>query len=288
MPELPEVETIARELNAVLSKRRIISVDVGLPKIVKLPTSKFKRLVIGTAIVGVTRRAKLVLIGLKNNQTVVIHLKMSGQLIWRPKHGRLRVGGHPIPGGLNNLPNSYSHVIFRLTGGTLFFNDQRQFGFVKLQPTKKLESWLEEQGYGPEPLSPDFTLEHFLALLKKNKRKRLKPTLMDQAVIAGIGNIYADETCFYAGVRPGRRITTLTLLERRLLYRGMRAILTLAIKKKGTTADAYRTATGDKGSMLPFLKVYGRGDEKCKRCGQAIIKTVLAGRGTHYCPNCQR
>jgi formamidopyrimidine-DNA glycosylase len=259
-----------------------------LPKIVKLPTAKFKRLVVGTTVVSVTRRAKLVLIGLKNNQTIVIHLKMSGQLIWQPKRGRLRVGGHPIPGGLNNLPNSYSHVIFRLVGGILYFNDQRQFGFVKLQPTSRLEHWLDEQGYGPEPLSPDFTLEKFLALLKQHQRKRLKPVLMDQTVIAGIGNIYADETCFYAGVRPGRRIAKLKLHERKLLYRGMRAILALAIQKKGTTADAYRTASGDKGSMLPFLKVYGRGDAKCKRCGHTITKTVLAGRGTHYCPNCQQ
>lgn len=288
MPELPEVETITRELNAVLSKRRIVGVDVGLPKIVKLPTAKFKRLVIGTTVVSVTRRAKLVLIGLNNNQTILIHLKMSGQLIWQPKHGRLRVGGHPIPGGLDHLPNKYSHVIFHLIGGTLYFNDQRQFGFVKLQPTTKLESWLDEQGYGPEPLNADFTLKLFLTLLKKNERKRIKPTLMDQSVIAGIGNIYADESCFYARVRPMRRINTLTPQERQLLYRGIRSILNLAILKKGTTADAYRTASGDKGSMLPFLKVYGRGDEKCKRCGYAITKTVLAGRGTHYCPNCQR
>lgn len=288
MPELPEVETIARELQAVLPGRRLISVDIRLPKIVKLPVAKFRRLVVKAKVTRVSRRAKLVLIHLSTNQTIIIHLKMSGQLIWQPRHGRMRVGGHPIPGGIMNLPNKYSHVVFRTSGGVLYFNDQRQFGFVKLLSSKKLEAWLEEQGYGPEPLSPDFTLDVFLNLLQKNKRKRIKPTLMDQTVVAGIGNIYADETCFYARVRPMRRIETLTRIEQQALFRGMRAILLLAIKKKGTTADAYRTATGDKGSMLPFLKVYRRDTKTCKRCGHTITKTVLAGRGAHYCPNCQR
>lgn len=287
MPELPEVETITRELHAVLAGRKIVNVDVYLPKIVKLPAAKFRRQLIGATVFKVYRRAKLVLITLRNNRTIVIHLKMSGQLIWQPKRGRLRVGGHLIPGGILNLPNKYSHVIFHCVGGTLYFNDQRQFGFVKLIAADKLETWLDEQGYGPEPLDKKFTLGHFLALLKKNQRKRIKPTLMDQTVLVGVGNIYADEACHHARVRPSRRISSLTIVERTALYHGLRSILTLAIKKKGTTADAYRTASGDKGSMLPFLKVYGRDDEKCRRCGHLIAKIVLAGRGTHYCPKCQ-
>lgn len=288
MPELPEVETIARELHAVLPKRRILRVDAQLPKMVKMPLAVFRRHVVGARIKRVDRRAKLLLIELRSGWTIVIHLKMSGQLIWQPRYGRLRVGGHPNPGGIDHLPNKYSHVIFVCTGGTLYFNDQRQFGFVKLVATSKLELWLEEQGYGPEPLDHLFTFPVFAALLKKHARKKIKPTLMDQSVIAGVGNIYADETCFYARVRPSRRIATLTVVERQALYRGLRSILHLAIRKKGTTADAYRTATGDKGSMLPFLKVYGRDNKLCKRCGHLITKTVLAGRGTHYCPKCQR
>lgn len=288
MPELPEVETIARELNTVLPDRRIIGVEVRLPKIVKMPVATFRRRVTGATIKRVERRAKLLLITLRHGWTIIFHLKMSGQLIWQPRHGRMRIGGHPIPGGILNLPNKYSHVIFRCSGGTLYFNDQRQFGFVKLITTNKLDAWLAEQGYGPEPLDSTFTLPHFLEILKTHQRKRIKPTLMDQRVIAGVGNIYADEACFFAGIRPSRRITTLTMAERMALYRGIRSVLTLAIKKKGTTADAYRTATGDKGSMLPFLKVYGRGNKKCKRCGHLITRTVLASRGTHYCSHCQR
>ncbi len=288
MPELPEVETIRRQLDRTVPPARIRKIAVGLPKIVKLPLSRFRHMVEGATIQQFSRRAKLLLVRLSSGQTMIVHLKMSGQLIWRPRTGRLVAGGHPIPGGLDDLPNKYSHVIFMTDRGTLFFNDQRQFGHVKLVATDKLESWLAEQGYGPEPLDRKFTLKRWLALLKVQRRRRLKPTLMDQTVLAGVGNIYADEACFFARVRPARRIATLTLAERTALYRGLRSILTLAIKKRGTTADAYRTATGDRGSMLPFLNVYGRAGQRCKRCGGTIRKITLAGRGTHYCPRCQR
>jgi formamidopyrimidine-DNA glycosylase len=230
----------------------------------------------------------LTLIDLSSGSTIIIHLKMSGQLIWRERGGRLRVGGHPIPHGTESLPNKYSHVVFVTSRGTLFFNDQRQFGFVKVVPTNRLERWLEEQGYGPEPLSTDFTLNVFRDILQRHRRKKIKPTLLDQTVIAGIGNIYADESCFFARVRPMRRIATLTQREQRDLWRGIRSVMQLSIRKRGTTADVYRTANGDKGGMMPYLNVYGRDGLACKRCNAIITKTVLAGRGTHYCPSCQR
>ncbi len=287
MPELPEVETIARELQEVMPASRITGLQVGLPKMIKLPLSKFRRGVVGARVTKVHRRAKLLLIDLSSGQTIVIHLKMAGQLIWRATSGRLRVGGHPIPQGTENLPNKYSHVIFVTNHGTLFFNDQRQFGFVKLVATKELEYWLEEQGYGPEPLTDDFTLSVFENILKRHRVKRVKPTLLDQTVIAGIGNIYADEALFYAKVRPTRRIKTLSPTERRALWKGIRHVMNLSIRKKGTTADAYRTANGQKGGMMPFLRVYGRDGKPCKRCDGVITKITLAGRGTHYCASCQ-
>lgn len=288
MPELPEVETIVRQLQLVMPRAKVTALDVRLPKIVKVPVRKLRRAIVRATVRRVHRRAKLVILDFSSGQTILIHLKMSGQLIWQARNGKLRIGGHPIPKGIENLPNKYSHVILVTNHGTLFFNDQRQFGFVKLIPTIRLEAWLETEGYGPEPLDSLFTVEHFFAILQTHRRKRLKPTLLDQKVIAGIGNIYADETCFFARVRPSRRIASLTRVERQALYRGMRSILALAIAKKGTTADAYRTATGDKGSMMPFLKVYSREGQRCKRCSGSITKTVLAGRGTHYCPSCQR
>ncbi len=288
MPELPEVETIRRELQAVLPGRRIQQVKVDLPKMVKLPLAKFRREMTGATITSIHRRAKLVLFHLSNGWTMIIHLKMSGQLIWQPVRGRLRVGGHPIPGGLTDLPNAYSHAVFRMTGGTLYFNDQRQFGFVKLLPSLKLNAWLEDQGYGPEPLEDRFRLADFLKILETHKRQRLKPMLLDQTVIAGVGNIYADEAAFAAKVRPMRRVSSLTLAEKKALYHGLRAVMTLAISRKGTTADAYRTANGRPGGMLPFLKVYGRAGQRCKRCGGTIKKITFVSRGTHFCPDCQR
>ncbi len=288
MPELPEVETITRELQRVLPGRKIRQVTVGLPKIVQLPLAKFRKQLLGARIRRVHRRAKLVLIALSNGQTIIIHLKMSGQLIWQDSKDHQVVGGHPIPGGTLNLPNRYSHVILQLRGGTLFFNDQRQFGFVRLVPTRELEAWLEAHGYGPEPLADDFTLVLFLQILKRHRAKRIKPTLMDQTVIAGIGNIYADEACHFAKIRPSRRIGSLSVRERRALWQGIRHVLRLSIKHHGTSSSDYRRSNGQQGSMNKFLRVYGRTGLPCRRCGHLIVKTVLAQRGTHYCPHCQR
>ncbi len=288
MPELPEVETIRRELREVLPGRRLVDIRIGLPKIVKLPERKFVSTIKRAKILDVRRRAKLVLIDLANGWTIVIHLKMSGQLIWQPVRGQLRVGGHPIPGGLDDLPNKYSHVIFRTDRGTLFFNDQRQFGFVKLFRTADLNDWLIAQGYGPEPLEDSFRLDDFLGLLRRHRMKRVKPTLIDQTVLAGVGNIYADEACHFAKVRPTRRIMTMTKREQSALYYGLRHVMNLSLKHRGTSAYTYRRVSGEKGAMESFLRVYGRSGERCKRCGGTIQKTVLAGRGTHFCPSCQR
>jgi formamidopyrimidine-DNA glycosylase len=255
---------------------------------VKARLPKFLRSVVKSRIVGVHRRAKLLLIDLSSGMTVVIHLKMSGQLIWQPRSGRSVIGGHPIPRGTENLPNAYTHITFVTSRGLLFFNDQRQFGFVKIVQTSSLKSWFDDQGYGPEPLSDDFTFEAFNVLFRRHQAKRVKPTLLDQRVIAGIGNIYADEACHFARVRPGRRIRSLKLKERRALYHGIRHVLTLSLRHSGTTAEHYRTSDGREGNMIRFLRVYGRTGLPCRRCSGLIKKIVLAQRGTHYCPGCQR
>lgn len=287
MPELPEVETIRRELHTALKGRKIKRVDISLPKIVKVPAVTFRRHVVGGSVTAVHRRAKLLLVHLSTGWTIIIHLKMSGQLIWQPKKGRLRIGGHPIPGGALNLPNRYSHVTFRMNGGTLFFNDQRQFGFLKLLKTADLNNWLISQGYGPEPLSSEFTPSIFDSLLKKHPKKKIKPMLLDQTVIAGLGNIYTDEALHFARVRPTRRVSTLRSVERHGLYRGIQHVLNLAIRHRGTSADKYLTASGQAGQMQKYLKVYSRGGRPCRRCGGTIKKIVLTGRGTHFCPRCQ-
>ena len=288
MPELPEVETIVRELRTAIVGRTFRDVDVRLVKIAHHPVAFLRSVLVGKKIRTVERRAKVIMMTCSNGYTIIIHLKMSGQMIWVPTKGKMRVGGHPIPGGIYDLPNKYSHVIFALTGGTIYFNDQRQFGYVKVLSADERVTWLQQQGYGPEPLDRAFTLPVFTDILKRHSKKRLKPTLLDQTVIAGIGNIYADETCYLAKVRPQRRIATLTPVEIKALYRGLQHILRLSIAKKGTTADAYRTTTGDKGSMMPFLSVYSREGQRCKRCKGVIEKVTFVGRGTHFCPICQK
>lgn len=294
MPELPEVETIRRQLASELTGKTVRSVLVRTRKMVRGSATTLVRTARRARVTAVGRRAKYIYISLTNGYTLLLHLKMTGQLIYR--RGRvLRVGGHPIANGTVGLPNRYTHVIVTFTdGGTLYFNDQRRFGFLQLIRTARLEEYFTGRKLGPEPLSRDFTLAFFTSLCSKRRNTTIKQLLMDQTAIAGIGNIYAAEACFYAKVRPMRKARTLTAVERRKLYQGIRAILPKAIAAQGSSADAYVDAYGtvdgdvNAGTYVPRLKVYGRAGQPCLRC-RSIIKTVrLGGRGSAYCPGCQR
>ncbi|MFH0804620.1 MAG: bifunctional DNA-formamidopyrimidine glycosylase/DNA-(apurinic or apyrimidinic site) lyase [Patescibacteria group bacterium] len=288
MPELPEVETIRRQLRAVLRGRTISSVTVRRPKMVRASSALLRKSAVGARIKDVTRRAKLLIIQLSSGWSMLVHLKMTGQLVYRHR-STVRHGGHPISGGLDNLPNRYSHVIFNLSGGaTLYFNDQRQFGFLKLVPTRVLPRYLEHQRYGPEPLDPAFTLDRFRAMLGQKRSGTIKPLLMDQRFIAGVGNIYAAEACFRARIRPTRSIRTLSGSEIATLFRAVRHILRRAVAEQGATANNYVDAYGQPGRYVPLLRVYGRGGERCYRCHGTVAVLRQAGRSTAYCPRCQR
>lgn len=299
MPELPEVETIKNDLNQFIVGKTIRSVDIRKPKMVQPTLRQFQTKLTGQTIKSITRRAKMLVFELLDVY-MLVHLKMSGQLIYQAGQKVLATGGppasafaqrlragHPIKDGGQNLPNKYSHVIFEFAGGShLYFNDQRQFGWLKLTDTAGVQR--EMSKYGPEPLDRGFTLSKFNELLDQNARSKIKQFLMKQDKIAGIGNIYADEVCFLAGIRPTRVIRTLTKHERQKLYNSIRSILKLAIAKRGTSADKYVTGTGEPGGFLSYLKVYGRKGEPCKKCGTPITKIKLAQRGTHYCGECQK
>ncbi|NMB48300.1 bifunctional DNA-formamidopyrimidine glycosylase/DNA-(apurinic or apyrimidinic site) lyase [Candidatus Kuenenbacteria bacterium] len=308
MPELPEVETIKRELAELIRNKKIKSVDINLAKQVKAPKAKFLKLVQGQKITAVRRRAKMLIFDLQNGWHLVFHLKMTGQLIYRDRSGKLAGGGHPIKYGdvkdkksgakmgsldsardklLINLPNKYSHVIFNFHDGSrLFFNDLRQFGWVKLVDKEELNKIDKE--FGVEPLEKEFTFEKFKELLLKKKGKVIKPLLMEQDSIAGVGNIYAQEACFCAGIVPNRRVKDISNAELKELYDCLIRILKLAVEKKGTSADNYVDAFGRQGNMIEYLKVYDRSGEKCPRC-RNIIKSMKQGsRTTAYCPKCQR
>ncbi len=285
MPELPEVETIRRELNRKIKGKIIKSVEVKVSKLVNLTVKEFNRRLVGAKINSVGRRAKLIIIDLLGPNFLLIHLKLTGQLIYEPVAGRISVGGHPIK--IGPMPGPFTHIIFNFSDGSkLYFNDIRKFGYVKLINDEQMSAVGKE--FGPEPLAPSFSLEKFKKILGRYPNRRIKQILMDQHLIAGIGNIYADESCFYARIRPTRKVATLDDSEIRKLYNGIRLVLKKSLAQGGTSADTYVRTDGREGGFVPFLNVYGREGEPCKGCHGKVKKIRLNNRGTHFCPSCQK
>ncbi len=296
MPELPEVETLRRELAKVLIGQVIKAVKILWPGVVApLSPRQFLKKIIGQKIRKVERRAKILLLEL-NDCHLAIHLKMTGQLIYVPSphplqlppRGRGKQLKVPLPlGEGRGGVNKHTRVIFNFADRSqLYFNDLRKFGWLRLLRHHHRKELSERHGL--EPLSRDFTFKKFLARLDRYPQRRLKPFLLDQTLIAGLGNIYADESCFAAGLRPNRRIKTLTNDENKKLYRAITNILRRAISKGGTSSRDYVRSDGSRGGFAAYLKVYGRGGQPCRRCTTPIRKIKLASRGTHYCPGCQR
>ncbi len=285
MPELPEVETIRLGLLRRMRGKRIRRVVVRKKKLITGSVAAFMRDLTGNEVVDITRRGKLLIFHLKQGGYLLIHLKMTGQLIYE-KGKQLVAGGHQWPPISGGLPNKYTHVQFDFADDShLYFNDQRQFGYLQIVDVKGLERALAN--YGMDPLTDDISWADFYDLLRGRKTS-IKAALLNQKLVAGIGNIYADEILFVAGVRPGRRVSTLTSVELKKVYGQIPKILHKALKHGGTTFQDYRDADGSKGNFMRLLKVYGRTGEVCKRCKDGVIvKKHIAQRGTHYCPRCQ-
>ncbi|MFA6551588.1 MAG: bifunctional DNA-formamidopyrimidine glycosylase/DNA-(apurinic or apyrimidinic site) lyase [Patescibacteria group bacterium] len=286
MPELPEVETIRRDLEAKIKNKEIVGIAVKKPSVVRGAYKKLIAAMDGQAITAINRRGKLLIAVLRDDRFLLIHLKMTGQLIYEYKQ-EIIAGGHSFAKTDLDLPGKHTHVIISFRDGShLYFNDLRQFGYMKIVDKKGLEEELAK--FGIEPLTADFTLANFKKIFARRKTS-VKALLLNQKLIAGIGNIYADEICFYAGIRPSRTAPTLNNAEIKKLYQGCKIILQKAIKARGTTFNTFRDADGNKGGFIKFLKVYGRKGERCKRCrAGVIIKIKQGGRGTHYCPECQK
>lgn len=276
MPELPEVETIKRQLQKLVD-REIKDVEVNLSKLIKNASERdFIKRVEGTKISSIKRRAKVLIVNLSSRLSLLVHLKMTGQLIyhktWSTKH-----------------PTKHTHIIYHFSDGSvLLHNDMRQFGYVKLVSTDQVDKFLSEDGLGPEPLEKYFTLEIFKKMLAGKQRVRIKPLLMDQKFIAGIGNIYADEILFYAGVRPLRIVSNLSTEEIKKIFQGIKKILPAAIRYRGTSADNYVDMYGREGRYVPRLKVYGRENKPCLKCRSKIERLKISGRSAHFCPRCQK
>lgn len=316
MPELPEVETIKRGLERLIIDRRIKFVTSDNQKSFPNSENDIKSFLIDSKIKNIHRRAKILMIDLSTGYTLVIHLKMTGQLVFvsecrenrdsKMGNGKLKSsipisqssnsvsktrfgGGHPTDSLVNSLPDKSTRVIFEFDDGSkLFFNDQRKFGWIKLVPTAEVPNIDFIKKVGPEPLESNFTSEQFAERFKRRSNTTIKAALLDQSVVAGIGNIYADESLWGAKIHPATKVGDLSFLKLKRLYSEVRYVMNLSIEKGGSTNRNYVNAEGKKGSYMDFARVFHREGQLCPRCGTEIIKIRVAGRGTHICPKEQK
>jgi formamidopyrimidine-DNA glycosylase len=288
MPELPEVETVRTGLNRLLPGRQVLSVESNWPKSFPNDQAVVNQFLIDAKITEVKRRAKVLLIALSTKYSLVIHLKMTGQLVFRGQNEHFGAG-HPSDSLVGNLPDKSTRVIIKFKDKSqLFFNDQRKFGWIRLIPTVEVPMIDFMRKLGPEPLEESFTWQLLRDRLRRRAGTSIKAALLDQSVLAGIGNIYADESLWGAKIHPALLVKNLSDAQIKRLYTSIREVLTLAIIKGGSTDKNYVDAEGRKGSYLSFAKVFRREGQPCPRCNTIIEKTRVAGRGTHFCPHCQK
>ena len=288
MPELPEVETVRRGLAELLPGRVVARAMVfDSPKSFPNAPVDVEQFLYGAHVTAVRRRAKVLMIDLDTRYSLVVHLKMTGQLIFRGAQSF--AGGHPNDSLIGKLPDRSTRVqIDFVDGSRLFFNDQRKFGWVKLLPTDEVKNLPFMQKVGPEPLDPNTRAEDFIQRIRRRQNSMIKPAFLDQAVIAGVGNIYADEALWAAHIHPQTRVRNVSDQQLNTLFNELRHILQLSIDQGGSTDKNYVDAEGRKGNYLTFAHVFRREGQACHRHpDQEIIKLKVGGRGTHICPVCQ-
>lgn len=303
MPELPEVETIKNDLKKAILGKKIVGVEVRDKKAVENGLADFLKALKGNSLAGIDRVGKLLIFGLRraaipprrdahaNNKKkrsgkyLLIHLKLTGQLIYCTPQ-KCIAGGHPFP-EISARPTKFTRAVFRFSDGSeLYFNDMRRFGYLKIADGDELKKI--EAEYGVDPLSKDFKYENFKNIFE-NKRISVKAALMDQKLIAGIGNIYSDEILFAARVKPTRPANSLKESELKKIFSAVRPILKKAIRHRGTSFSDYVDGRGEKGNFTSFLKIYGKkAGEKCPVCGGPVKAVKIGGRTAKFCPKCQR
>lgn len=282
MPELPEVETIRRGLDKLILHKKIAAVHILCEKSFRGD----EKWLISQEIDKLDRRGKALLIHLSNQMWMMVHLRMTGQMIF--VGDEKFAAGHPDGGFTEEMLGRHTRVYFDFEDGThLYFNDQRKFGFIAVLDELGLEEDNFLKKLAPEPWG--IGEDAFWEMLQRHKAAPVKAAILDQSNIAGVGNIYADEGCFYAGVLPWRHCGDLSREESDLLLKGLCEVMQAAIDSGGSTMKDYVRADGSKGSYLEkFAQVFRRDGLECKRCGGMIEKTRVAGRGTHYCRGCQK
>ncbi len=274
MPELPEVETVARDLRSALVGRRIEDVRLSRSDVLRTPPADvFTQVVAGQSVTSVDRRGKFILLGMDGGDDFMVHLGMTGHLL-------------VCDGTAPEAP--HTHLRARLDDGReLRFDDTRRFGRLAYGSREQLEQEHALPALGIEPLSDEFTPEALWRLLHPSTRT-IKAALLDQRRVAGMGNIYIDEACFVAGVRPARRCNRVTRAQMTALHSAIRVTLQRAISNRGSSIDDYRDVWNARGNHQEVLQVYGRAGQPCVLCGTALQRTVIGGRTTVYCPHDQK
>jgi len=299
MPELPEVENLRIGLEKVILDQKILNIEVKNLKIISgkgttrtastVKAKEFKQGLEGEKFTGVKRRAKNLIFELSHDKFILAHLKMTGQFAYHANDGKNKInGGHPIEISETSLPNKHTHVIFKLEKGNLYYNDTRKFGYVLYFESKK--SFDKEDNFnklGLEPLDKYFNVK-YLAENLKNKKGKVKALLLDQSIVTGIGNIYADESLFESGIMPTRIGSTLTQNEVTKLHSTLIRIIKRAIKVGGSSVATYRLIDESKGNYAREHKVYGKTGKPCLNCQTTLEKTVVQGRTTVFCNKCQK
>ena len=272
MPELPEVETVRRGLEKLILGKKISNIDIRYPKMIKTDLDEFQKEMPGQVIQTMGRRGKYLLFYL-SDKVLISHLRMEGKYFYYPDQ---------VP------ERKHAHVLIHFEdGGTLVYEDVRKFGTMELLAPELLEAYFLSKKLGPEPTEKDFDLGKFKLALKKSK-KPIKTHLLDQTLVAGLGNIYVDEVLWRAKVHPSRTSNSLTAQEARKVHDETINVLGQAVEKGGSTIRTYTNAFGEDGTMQEFHQVYDKAGQACSRCGTIIEKIQLGGRGTHFCPKCQR
>jgi formamidopyrimidine-DNA glycosylase len=289
MPELPEVETIVNDLKKLVIGRTITGIWVDTPKLIKRPDLKtLEKQIKNLKIKNIRRKGKNILIDLSNDFTLLIHQKLTGHLLY----GKWKIEGKKITplleGPLNDPINDFIHLILYLDNNyELALSDLRKFAKVIFDKTEAIENLKELKELGPDPLSPDFNFETFKNAIK-SKRGKIKQVLMDQKVIAGIGNIYSDEILWWAKIHPLKNTASLTEEELKKLYHYTLEVLKTAIKARGASVSDYRDPKGERGKYDEIRRVYRRENQKCYRCGTLIKRIKIGSRSSCFCPNCQK
>jgi formamidopyrimidine-DNA glycosylase len=288
MPELPEVETIAKQLRKVIVGKEIEDIQILREK----SFGGDSKSLLGKKVTGVFRRAKVLGFEVGEEKRVIVHLKMTGQLIWRPKDWSSKnrsyeiVGGHPSEDWVGNLPSKHTRVIWTFGDGSkLFFNDMRVFGWMKVLTSDELDKLFEKSP--PDVIDEDFTLEYFESATR-NVNRPIKIVIMDTAKMGGVGNIYANDALWESQILPSKKAKDLDAGESERLYQAIKDVIKLGIKHGGATSANYVNLDGLGGSYQDHFRVYKRDGEKCFRCGEKIVKNKVGGRGTFWCPVCQK